>query len=94
MILNHVKLYAFEELYAIYLALGVVLQNIDALKPNSKIHILSDSQYSIGVLSKGWKRNKNQLLIQWIMDLLSDVCNRHTILFHYVSYSGTVIFQS
>ena len=90
-----------SELYAIGLALHIIQQHpssngwIKSLQQNGNkrkiiIRILSDSQYSIGVLSKNWKAKKNQELIGWIKKELSDICNNgYLVLFHWVGgHSG------
>lgn len=54
------------ELYAIHVALQLA-GNIDG-----RIRIHTDSSYSIGVLTKGWKAKANRDLVESIRDLISE----------------------
>lgn len=75
------------ELWAIWLALKTTSQNITPEFRDSNIRIISDSQYTIGVLSKGWKAKKNVELIGWIKNLISKTHNN--VSFHWVgAHSG------
>lgn len=62
------------ELTAIIIGLSCIKNNIDSLK------IISDSQYCIGCICKGWKRKKNQDLwkvFDYIQSQVSDkYCNK------------------
>ena len=62
------------ELTAIIIGLSCIKNNIDSLK------IISDSQYCIGCITKGWKRKKNQDLwkvFDYIQSQVSDkYCNK------------------
>ena len=86
-----------SELYAIGLAIHIIQHHphskkwINSMKDKRSsgskqiIRILSDSQYSIGVLSKNWKAKKNQELVGWIKRDLSNLCqNGNIVLFHWV----------
>ena len=63
-------------------------------EPNKKgkryIRILSDSKYTIGVLSKSWTARKNKHLVSWLRKCLSDVCaSGYVVTFHWVgAHSG------
>ena len=62
--------------------LTAILEGLKAVKNRkSNIKIFTDSQYAIGVLSKGWVAKKNKQLIVDIKKLLSDFPN---INFEYV----------
>ena len=75
------------ELWAIWLALKTTNQNMTPEFKDSKIRIVSDSQYTIGVLSKGWNAKKNTELIGWIKALISKTHN--DVSFHWVgAHSG------
>ena len=57
------------ELTAIIIGLSCIKNNIDSLK------IISDSQYCIGCITKGWKRKKNQDLwkvFDYVQSQISD----------------------
>ena len=61
---------------------------LEALRahPDQAIVILTDSQYAIGVVSKGWKAKANQALVASILDKLA---KRSRVRFHYVrGHSG------
>lgn len=51
------------------LAIGVALE--EAREFEGKVQIHTDSNYSIGVLTKGWKAKANVELIQWIKQLVA-----------------------
>jgi len=84
------------ELYAIGLALHLIQQHPSSSRwtqllckqhGNRKtiVRVLSDSQYSIGVLSKGWNAKKNKELIAWIREELDKVSkNGFIVFFHWV----------
>ena len=75
------------ELWAIWLALKTTDENMTDDFKSSKIRIVSDSQYTIGVLSKGWAAKKNTELIGWIKSLISRINNQ--VSFHWVgAHSG------
>lgn len=52
------------------LAIGVALDEIRDIEGRVRIH--TDSTYSIGVLSKGWKAKANIELIGWIKELVAE----------------------
>ena len=75
------------ELWAIWLALMTIDKNITSDFKDNNIRIISDSQYTIGVLSKNWNVKKNIELVGWIKSLISRVKNN--VSFHWVgAHSG------
>ena len=42
------------------------------VSPNSKVHIITDSKYCIGMLSQGWKPKANHALIARIKQIIED----------------------
>ena len=59
-----------------------------------RVHVLSDSRYSIGVLSKGWAPKKNQALIAWIKAELEAMHRRgFAVRFHWVGGHCDVEFN-
>ena len=42
------------------------------VSPNSKVHIITDSKYCIGMLSQGWKPKANHALISRIKSIVED----------------------
>lgn len=56
------------ELQAVSLALSTIFQRA---RTTTQVTVRTDSQYCIGVLSKGWKISKNPDLIKTIKELIS-----------------------
>lgn len=52
------------------MAIGVALEELRDIDGRVRIH--TDSNYSIGVLSKGWKAKANVELIAWIRELVAE----------------------
>eukprot|EP01084_Bolivina_argentea_P009337 17453_1 len=90
-----------SELYAIGLSVHIVqhhpssdawIRNLRAMNDDKPlmIRILSDSRYSIGVLSEGWKAKKNVQLIDWIRREVSKLSgDKFVVTFHWVGgHSG------
>jgi ribonuclease HI len=61
--------------------LTAIRRALEAVAPDRRMTIHTDSQYSIGVLSKGWKPKANQTLIAEIKSLLA---HRPRVSLHYV----------
>ena len=68
------------ELTAIIIGLSCIKNNIDSLK------IISDSQYCIGCITKGWKRKKNQDLWKVFDYIQSQVLDKYC---NEISYEWT-----
>jgi len=67
--------------------LTAALMALKALKQSCEVEIISDSQYLVNTMSKGWKRNKNTDL--W--DALDDAANPHLVTWTWVKgHNGTV----
>lgn len=57
------------------------------VSPNSKVHIITDSKYCIGMLSQGWKPKANHALISRIKSIVED--KNLTVTFEWVKgHSG------
>lgn len=61
--------------------LSAILRAVEAAPPNAPFVIHTDSQYSIGVLAKGWKAKANQELIR---DVKASVAKHQDVSFIYV----------
>ena len=60
--------------------LSAVIIGLEALKRPCKVAVYTDSQYVIGVMSKGWKRKANHLLLV----ALDALCKEHEVKFAHV----------
>ena len=52
--------------------LNAILAALNYVEPNSKVNIITDSKYCIGVLSQNWKAKANKMLIKTIKDVIHD----------------------
>lgn len=52
--------------------LQAIFRAFNYVSPNSKVHIITDSKYCIGMLSQGWKPKANHSLIALIKRIIED----------------------
>jgi ribonuclease HI len=57
-----------------------VIEGLKTLTQPSEVRVVSDSQYVINTMTKGWKRRKNQEL--W--DELDALCAKHKVTWEYI----------
>lgn len=74
------------ELTAVKMALEIIgeLDEEGELHNGQIIHVCTDSKYTIGMLSYGWKAKKNEMLITEIKEILQQRNEKNKILFHWI----------
>lgn len=81
------------EVYAVGLAMDLIMEAKAAgtkVHEHAKIHILTDSKYTKGMLALGYKANANLALIEDVKDKLGTVCDHHPVFIHWVAGHSSI----